>query len=308
MTYTCLKCNKSFKFKSKLESHEKRTTDCKKTNKSYNCLLCNSNFKYESDFLRHEKTKKHIINVHNSINGNNNQLQNTIYGDNNINNYNNIIHLTLNTNSFVNTDLTYVGMGAINDVGNIYLDAMENKKITNEEDRVILLFDEVVYIINKFHFNIGAEENHNLKILLVFPAIAKSVYENLILEIDNTTKKITWKSVDYKTLIEHILEHLLSLNIRFNNKNYNDFINYLKSHLLNDSEEAMKLQPIINKKLSQMYIDFNTKQDKPEREVKFTFDEKLDEYLSYRTQECTLGNGFTPEIINSKFKKIINNN
>ncbi len=96
----------------------------------------------------------------------------------------------------------------------------------------------------------------------------------------------------------------LTLNTRFNNENYNNFINYLKSHLLNDNEEAIKLQPIINKKLSQMYIDFNDKQNKPERKVKDTFDEKLDEYLNYRNKECTLGNGFTPEIINSQFKKI----
>ena len=292
--FTCNKCNKQFKYKSKLDEHMDRKIPCNVPKKEYKCEVCNINFVRPSHKEIHERTKKHIANI--SINGNNN-----IVGDNNMLN---IIHLTLNTNSFVNTDLTYVGMGAINDVGNIYLDAMENKKITNEEDRVILLFDEVVYILNKLHFNIGAEENHNLKILLVFPAIAKSVYENLILEIDNTTKKITWKSVDYKTLIENILEHLLSLNTRFNNENYNNFINYLKSHLLNDNEEALKLQPIINKKLSQMYIDFNDKQNKPERKVKDTFDEKLDEYLNYRNKECTLGNGFTPEIINSKFKKI----
>ncbi len=296
VVHRCLKCKKTFDSPSKLERHKNKKTPCNAPKKEYKCAICNVNFISPAQQKIHENTKKHIGNI--SVVGNNNIINSTN------NSYNNIIHLTLNTNSFVNTDLTYVGMGAINDVGNIYLDAMENKKITNEEDRVILLFDEVVYILNKLHFNIGAEENHNLKILLVFPAIAKSVYENLILEIDNTTKKITWKSVDYKTLIENILEHLLSLNTRFNNENYNNFINYLKSHLLNDNEEALKLQPIINKKLSQMYIDFNDKQNKPERKVKDTFDEKLDEYLNYRNKECTLGNGFTPEIINSKFKKI----
>jgi hypothetical protein len=50
-----------------------------------------------------------------------------------------------------------------------------------------------------------------------------------------------------------------------------------------------------------MYIDFNKKQNKNERDIKFTFDEKLQEYLNYRNNECTLPNGFTPNILDSQF-------
>ena len=50
-----------------------------------------------------------------------------------------------------------------------------------------------------------------------------------------------------------------------------------------------------------MYIDFNKEQNKSERDIKETFNEKLHEYINYRNQECQLDNGYNPEIINSKF-------
>ena len=290
--YKCDKCHKEFKYESELIRHNNRKTICNKK-ENFNCKICNSKFTFHSDYLRHEKTKKHITN-YNISNSNN-----VIIGNNN-NVQNNIIHLTLNTNSFVNTDISYIGRGIINDIGNIYLDALDNKYLT-VNDKTLLLFNEVINILEKLHFNIGIEENHNLKILLVFPALKKSVYENLILEIDQNTKKITWKSVDYHTILTSILDHLLILNQRFKNKNYIEFVKFLNTQLIINKNSAEELQPIINKKLSQMYIDFNIKQNKHEREIKFTFDEKLQEYLKYRNEECTLNNGFMPDIINSNF-------
>jgi hypothetical protein len=292
--YKCTKCNKEFKFDSELNRHKNRKISCDAPKKEYKCEICKVNFKCPTEQQRHEKTKKHITNYNIHINGDYNNVQN---GDNNIQN---IIHLTLNTNSFVNTDMSYIGRGIINDIGNIYLDTLDNKYL-NDNDKTLLLFNEVINILEKLHFNIGIEENHNLKILLVFPALKKSVYENLILEIDQNTKKITWKSVDYHTILTNILDHLLILNQRFKNKNYIEFVKFLHIQLIDNKNRAEELQPIINKKLSQMYIDFNIKQNKHEREIKFTFDEKLQEYLKYRNEECTLNNGFMPDIINSNF-------
>jgi len=292
--YKCIKCNKEFKYESELKKHQSRKNPCNKEKSNLRCELCNVNFKWPADQARHEKTKKHINNYNIHINGDYAHV-----GDN-INNYNNIINLTLNTNSFVNTDMSYIGRGIINDIGNIYLETLDNKYLTNY-DRTLLLFNEVINILEKLHFNIGIEENHNLKILLVFPALKHSVYENLILEIDQNTKKITWKSVDYQTLLINILDHLLILNQRFKNENYINFVNFLNLNLIDNKKSAEELEPIINRKLSQMYIDFNKKQNKNERDIKFTFDEKLQEYLNYRNNECTLSNGFAPNILDSQF-------
>ena len=96
--YECIKCKKKFKYESKLNEHKNRKIPCNQSKRDLNCTLCNSKFKYESDYLRHEKTKKHI-NAINNVN------QSNVNGDNNINNsFNNIIQLTLNVNSFKNTD------------------------------------------------------------------------------------------------------------------------------------------------------------------------------------------------------------
>ena len=48
-----------------------------------------------------------------------------------------------------------------------------------------------------------------------------------------------------------------------------------------------------------MYSKFNIKQNKQDRDIKEDIEEKLEEYLKYRKQECKLSNGYNPEVINS---------
>lgn len=287
--HKCIKCNKEFPTPSKLQNHINRKNPCNKIKNNLQCNLCNVNFKCDTEKIRHEKTKKHITNY--NIYNSNVQIGN--------NNLQNIVNLTLHVNSFKDTDMSYVGIGLIRDIGNyIYVEILENNNL-NIIEKVALMFDEVIRILKKLHFNIGAEENHNLKILLVFPGLKKKTHEYLILEINKDTKHITWKSINYKTLLINILEHLLILNNHCKNQNYIKFINYLKIHLIDKDEFAKELQPIIDHKLSQMYIDFNKEQNKLERDIKETFNEKLQEYINYRNNECRLENGFNPKIINS---------
>jgi len=295
--YNCDKCNKTFKYESDYNKHKNRKTSCVKK-EILKCDLCNVTFTCPYNKKIHENTKKHIINYNIHINGNNNI---NVNGDVE-NSFNNIIYLTLNTNSFKDTDLTYINFGLIKDIGDyIYVNTISNKNMSKIK-KIIILFDEVINILQKLHFNIGIEENQNLKILLVFPGLKNNIYEYLILEIEQTTKKITWKSINYETLLNNILDHLLLINDRFKHENYIKFVNYLREQLLNNKTIEEELQPIINDKLSKMYINFNKEQKKPERDIKFLFNEKLQEYSNYRTNECTLVNGFIPKIENSQFK------
>ena len=291
--YKCHKCNKEFNFESKLNEHKNRKTPCNESKKEYKCDACNVNFVRPAEQRRHENTKKHINNI--TMTGD--YAQSNINGDN----IQNIINLTLNVNSFKDTDMSYIGKGLINDIGNyIYLETIENNRLT-DIDKNLLLFDEIINLIEKLHFNIGVEENHNLKILLVFTGTKKKNYEYLILEINSETKKIIWKSLKYEDLIDCLLDNLLILNNRFKNENYNKFIEHLRDNLILNKENAKELKPLIDKKLSDMYVNFNKRQSKGERDVKSEFTEKLKEYMDYRNKECRLSNGFNPVIEDSDF-------
>jgi hypothetical protein len=292
--YKCNKCHKEFQYESKLNEHNNRKKSCI-SNNNYNCNICKSDFKYQSDYLRHEKTKKHINNI--SIHGNQNQ-----FGDNatNINSFNNIIQLTLNVNSFKNTDTSYMRKALIEEVGEfMYLETIAKKYLPDTE-KVKILFNGVIKILEHLHFNLDIEENHNLKILLIFPGIKKTVYEYLILEINSETKEIIWNSLTYENIIDRVLFHLYSLNNKYQNDNYDRFIVFLRRYLINIPETAEELKPYIQTKLSEMYINFNENQKKESRDIKEDIEEKVKEYVTYRRQECKLQNGFNPTIINSE--------
>ena len=287
--FKCLKCNKTFKYESDYSRHINRKTLCNQKKEDYECNECKLKFKFKSKYGEHEKTKRHILNIQNSTV--NNSFNHS---------FNNIINLTLNVNSFKKTDSSYIRKTIVKDIGEyLYLEVME-KKYLAEIDKVKLLFDSVIVILEKLHFNLDIEENHNLKILLIFPGIKKKVYEYLILEINPKTKEVIWNSLDYDEFLKQLFDHLYNLNNTIKNDNYDEFLLLLKRYIIRNKETHDELKPFIEDKLNNMYINFNAKQKKEDREVKEDFSEKLNEYINYRSQECKLNNGFNPEIINSK--------
>jgi hypothetical protein len=284
--YKCSKCDKEFKYESDYNRHNKRKTACIKINDNFKCELCKLNFKFQSKLQTHEKTKNHIFNIQNST----------------INNsFNNVINLTLNVNSFKKTDTTLIRRSIINDIGeNIYLEIMnDNLSII---DKVKKLFDTILEILEKLHFNLDIEENHNLKILLVFPGIKKAVYEYLILDINPETKNIIWNAINYEELMKQIFYHLYNLNNKIQNDNYDKFIIFLEKYIVKNKDIANKLKPFIENKLGKLYLDFNKRQKKENRSIQGNFTEKLVEYKYYRDNECKLNNGFNPKIINSEIQ------
>lgn len=291
--FKCCKCNKEFSFESKLKVHQNRKTPCNLKKDELECKSCNLNFTRLFNMYKHEKTNKHIQNY-------NKYIQNNVNGDNITGDkINNIINLTLNVNSFKKTDSSHIRKTIVRDIGEyLYLEVME-KQYLAEIDKVKLLFDSVIEILEKLHFNLDIEENHNLKILLIFPGIKKKVYEYLILEINPDTKEVIWNSLDYDEFMKQLFDHLYNLNNTIKNDNYDEFLFLLKRYIIRNQETHDELKPFIEDKLNNMYLNFNKKQKKEEREIKEDFNEKLNEYVNYRSQECKLNNGFSPEIINS---------
>ncbi len=69
--FKCYLCDKDFTSKFNLDRHKDKKNPCNKIKESNNCNICKSNFKSKYDYERHEKTTKHIINIKNIPNINN---------------------------------------------------------------------------------------------------------------------------------------------------------------------------------------------------------------------------------------------
>ena len=290
--WKCQKCNKEFKYESKLKEHKNKKIPCDSPKKEYNCNICNVSFIRPAEQKRHEKTKKHITNV--NINGDHN---NTHIGD--INNFNNIINLTLQTKPFNDTDFTYLRKWIIDDVGDdLYVKVMKKEFLCSQE-KIRLLFRGTLELLEHLHFNLTNEDNHNLKILLMFPGFKKPIYEYLILEIDQSTNKISWNTLTYEEFIKELFNHLTRMNETIKNENFEKYVYYLKKYLIHDEDISIEMKPFIESKLNDLYVNFNTKQKKEQRVVKLTIEEKIAEYKKYRNEETRLHNGYNPEIINS---------
>ena len=288
--YKCLKCNKEFKYESKLNEHKKRKIPCDATKVKYECIVCKVNFKCNTEKIRHEKTKKHINNL--TINGNVNQAN--INGDN----IQNIINLTLSLNPFSETNYEMIRNNLINDItNNLYLDTINNNTLSIL-DKTKELFKGIIELLEIVHFNLTYEKNHNCKILLMFPGIKRKVYEYLILEIDSITKNIYWKNLDYETFIKEIIQNFTRVNEYIKKDNFLEYLYFLEKNLLINKENKELLKPYIEAELGKLYINFNKVQKKNTRNIKSNINEKINEYKEYRSTECTLDNGYIPPIIN----------
>ena len=184
--YECNLCKKKFKYDSEFKRHKNKKNPCNIPKKEYKCEICNIIFVRPSEKLRHEQTKKHLTKISNS------NVNNSF---NTINSYNNLIQLTLNVNSFKTTDTTSIRKALIEDIGEFEYLKIISKKYLPDTEKVKMLFNSVLKILEELHFNLDIEENHNLKILLIFPGIKKKVYEYLILEINPETKNIVCNSL-----------------------------------------------------------------------------------------------------------------
>ena len=302
--YDCIKCKKTFPTPSKLEAHKNRKNPCDKSKKKYKCDYCAINFKCNAEYLRHEKTNKHKYKIENSTFN----AESVHIGDNF--NIQNIINLTLNTKTFANSNVGLVSNLSIEIVYGIYENIINNKYYSNYNRTLQLFKDAVILILDTLHFNISNTENHNLKILLMFPKIDKLIYEYLILEINKDTNELVWNSINYDQLLDEIFNLLDNINakniekhnnqISEKNLTFNKFIEFLKQNLINDEENKIALKPEIESLLNNLYIQFNKNQKKDDREIEIDIKDKINEYKNYRNGECRLSNGHSPNIVNSQ--------
>ncbi len=282
--FICNKCNHEFLTKSNLNRHLKKKNTCIKENDSLLCEFCNLTFTQMSSKTRHEKSNKHKLQVNfnsnNNINGNYNQVGN--------NNLMNIVHLTINTNPFKDTNLNCIDSSILENIVFKFIDNQKENKV------FVHNFMHLVKLLEKIHFDLRNETNQNLRILLMFPNLSKKIVEYLILEINPETKEIMWYRLEYEEFLDKLIILMEELNNKLNVDKFIDYINYMKIELYKKENKN-----IIEAKLIQLYKNYSIDNSIPRNQKKGELIENINEYKKYRENECKLKNGFSPKIINS---------
>lgn len=278
MAYLCNMCNKQFITPSKLKLHLNRKNPCVKLENDLECTHCDVKFKCNAEKVRHEKTNKHISNITINVNG---DFHN---GDN----FNNIVNLTLVTNPFEFTNLTCIDSRMVSNLHQDY------EKTLNrcENDKFVLNFRSIIYLLGKIHFDIRDNGNQNLKILLMFPNLEKKVIEYMILEINPHTKAITWNRIEYGELLDKLIGILEQIHDMHNIEEFVEYIDYMKSVIYLDCNKKN-----IETMLTELYKKYNKEQHKV-RETDEDLIKNINLYKNYRDQELKLPNGYLPPTIN----------
>lgn len=238
--FTCNKCNKEFKYKSKLDEHHNRKGPCVKKNESYDCELCKSTFQYKSHLDIHKQSKKHIdnYNVH---------IENYIHIENH---YNEVTII----NSFEETNLNVLDEKRDienlynNDINlyNMFQDFKNENKQYPYNTYFIYCFNYFIKIFTKLNFNLAYSENHNCNVF-AFIEIDFNKITYQIMTFDTIMKKYTWKNkIDYNIFIEKFLDLMIKIDVKFNNPQFAQVLDYVlkykKKYLLTDEYTKIEIE------------------------------------------------------------------
>jgi len=301
--FFCSKCHKEFQYKSKLDRHEKSKKSCGENKESdvnnKKCNLCKIEFKHLSNKLQHDKSKRHIKLYNNEIHTNSHNITNSY---NTTNNY--INNLTLSINTFEDTKFNFMRRMLIKDIiENQFVEYLKQSTTNTDKGKLILRFmDGIIEIFEHLNFNIAYDENHNCKILLLFPSTNKKHFEYLILEKNPINNDLEWEQVNYDGMLSELLKLMYKVLIIIKDERLKNTLDYLTENLLNDEDIQLKIKVDLENKLEIMYNKFrkrSNKEDRADIPKNSTMNERMDEYKNYRADESRMTNGHNPKINNS---------
>jgi hypothetical protein len=246
---------------------------------------------------KHDNTPKHVANYNNSINIGH-------IGDN-ITNINNIINLTINMNTFLETDLSNIRPSFIRNIANElykkYLDENIERMNNRTSELTFGCFSGLIEVFQHTNFNVAFSDNFNFKILLLFNC-SKKLFEYLILEKNIRTNVFEWKQIGYDEFLEEFIYLMNLISKKINCDKFTKIINYLKTNLVGDDNMKKLLKPRIENDLDIMYNKYREENNLKSREFGDDNDNikvKMEYYRLFRKNECRFDNGFDPKIINS---------
>jgi len=256
-------------------------------------------FNFKSHKNQHEKTKNHLKLYNKQMITNNiTNINNTNITNNNINN---IINLTININTFDNTNLAFVRPMLVKDiVENQFVEHLAiDERYIKKEQRLLKIMDGIIEILQHVNFNMGISENHNCKILLVFPDTNKKHYEYLILELKSEDNKLRWMQINYDGFLNEIMRLMYKISDKLPNPDFVKTLEYINENLINNDTIKLNIKVELEIKLNTLYNNFDKLMFSKERtkcEKNDDFFKRLELYKTYREERCRLINGFFPPV------------
>ncbi len=280
LIYSCPKCNKQFKYKSKLNEHLNIKTPCNKQKEDLKCDLCNITFDRQYHKNKHEKTQKHILkyNINNSTI--NNSFNKTIFNIKNIININGL-------NKFVETDITSIDFHKIN---NILSSFNINNEINNLKEEINdLSYDDNVYfskifivclinIFKEINFNKENPQNDNCRILAFLNTTNNLITMQYLILDKDLENLFYWNKITYEEFLNSLLKLLTLVSEQLNNDNLTYIMNYLNNYFKNDNNLYNEIEEEVKKNIGSIIKLYKSAQNN------INYEKEIDIFIKNNTK------------------------
>jgi len=188
-------------------------------------------------------------------------------------------------------------------IENQFMECLERSKYDKNIDNILLkIMDGVIEIFQHLNFNMGIDENHNCKILLLFNHTNLKHFEYLVLVYNQENGDLEWDQINYDGFLKELLGLMWKVANKIKKEEFNKTLNYLTDNLINNKAVQDSIKERLECKLDNLYNTFHKLNDLNERPIyknNESIYKQLELYKIFRSECSRFKNGFNPKINNT---------